>query len=373
MDEAILATEVFGFLALINVLYGICFESNQKNTKTSAFVILIFVTMASLIVDGIQHIPVDWTNHASLFFCLTVFSYLMPFLFCIAFLHYLYLHILAVAKTSRIIFSLDILLCILGIPVTTMYSLDGSLFVIENGKAVIGEYYEGYLLLYAIIMVYTEFIILMNCKKIGIHDVIASSVFIVIPMIFVTITIIFPAMDFAIASVSLSVLVVNTMLQSEKEHHASSLARSDKLTGLQNRLLFSETLKQAQQNDQNVGVVYADLNGLKYTNDNFGHKAGDALLCDFAQILLSCYRKDDIFRISGDEFVVLPIGLSSEGFEQKYEMLNAAIQSQEFPIAATGKAFGRCADLSELVDRAERQMYENKKRFHETYPQYSRV
>lgn len=76
------------------------------------------------------------------------------------------------------------------------------------------------------------------------------------------------------------------------------------LTGLLNRRAYDNACKMLIGNCQ-VGVIFCDVNSLKYTNDIFGHEAGDKLIKSFASILKNSFRNDETFRISGDEFVIL--------------------------------------------------------------------
>jgi diguanylate cyclase (GGDEF)-like protein/PAS domain S-box-containing protein len=88
------------------------------------------------------------------------------------------------------------------------------------------------------------------------------------------------------------------------------LAYFDALTGLANRAQFNERiveiLQQAGQDGQRVGVLMMDLDRFKTINDTLGHLAGDQLLCEVAQRLLSSVRAEDtVARLGGDEFIVI--------------------------------------------------------------------
>ena len=94
--------------------------------------------------------------------------------------------------------------------------------------------------------------------------------------------------------------------QEQLEHQASH----DLLTGLPNRTLFSDRLKQAiHQADRNgyfAVVAFIDLDNFKYINDSLGHKAGDELLVEIASRLKGALRGGDtVARYGGDEFVLL--------------------------------------------------------------------
>jgi len=85
------------------------------------------------------------------------------------------------------------------------------------------------------------------------------------------------------------------------------LAYHDKLTGLYNRSFFEEEVQRIDVNRSlPISVIVADLNGLKLTNDVFGHFAGDKLLISASDVLRKICRKEDIIsRWGGDEFAIL--------------------------------------------------------------------
>lgn len=90
-------------------------------------------------------------------------------------------------------------------------------------------------------------------------------------------------------------------------HH---LAHHDPLTGLANRNLLMDRLKQAIENvagDHLQGALaFIDIDNFKHINDNFGHNAGDIVLREIGDRLVSCLRSDDtVARFGGDEFVLL--------------------------------------------------------------------
>lgn len=101
-----------------------------------------------------------------------------------------------------------------------------------------------------------------------------------------------------------------------QERHITHMALHDALTGLPNRVLLEDRLKQAVQQagraGQHVGVCFIDLDHFKNINDAYGHKTGDAYLLALAQVLRGSLREvDTLARWGGDEFVVLLPGLSS--------------------------------------------------------------
>ncbi|MEZ5637867.1 MAG: EAL domain-containing protein [Burkholderiaceae bacterium] len=98
--------------------------------------------------------------------------------------------------------------------------------------------------------------------------------------------------------------------QSELER----IAHYDTLTGLPNRLLLGDRLRQAiaqgQRRDKPLAVVYLDLDNIKTVNDSYGHEAGDAVLIAVGQAMQDCLREGDtLARIGGDEFVAVLVDL----------------------------------------------------------------
>lgn len=81
----------------------------------------------------------------------------------------------------------------------------------------------------------------------------------------------------------------------------------DSLTGLYNRSYLDHILSKIdRENNLPISVIAGDINGLKFINDSLGHSEGDKLLTTISQIMTDCCNKEDLlFRIGGDEFLIL--------------------------------------------------------------------
>lgn len=104
----------------------------------------------------------------------------------------------------------------------------------------------------------------------------------------------------------------------EQERKLRIMAHYDALTGLPNRVLFSDRLQQAMSLSRRQGaklaVVYVDLDEFKPVNDAFGHEAGDQLLVEIASRMRAVLREEDtLARLGGDEFAAILINIQQEG------------------------------------------------------------
>ncbi|GEN46139.1 GGDEF domain-containing protein [Alkalibacillus haloalkaliphilus] len=109
------------------------------------------------------------------------------------------------------------------------------------------------------------------------------------------------------------------------------LAYHDSLTGMYNRSKFREDLNKAFETDEKVGLIVLDLDGFKDVNDQYGHHIGDDLLQSVAERLIRSVKgKGRIYRIGGDEFVIISKDADRQKCEQIVEQildtLNAPVE-----------------------------------------------
>ena len=131
------------------------------------------------------------------------------------------------------------------------------------------------------------------------------------------------------------------MSASEREAILFAQAHFDPLTGLPNRQLcrdrLHQALAQARRNEQELAVLFLDLDSFKTINDSMGHSAGDVLLKEVSARLLACVRDTDtVARLGGDEFVViLPQVAGSTEIDAVAQKIMAALQR---PLEIQGKS-----------------------------------
>ena len=154
------------------------------------------------------------------------------------------------------------------------------------------------------------------------------------------------------------------------------LAHKDSLTGLKNKAAYDEATanidKKISNGDAEFCIVMVDVNFLKRVNDTYGHERGNNYLINAAKLICSIFGEEHVYRIGGDEFVVLiegeKVSLCKYFVEQfRAEMArknsNKLLEPWEKISAAAGIAFysaGVDKSADEVFKRADKEMYENK-------------
>jgi diguanylate cyclase (GGDEF)-like protein/PAS domain S-box-containing protein len=171
------------------------------------------------------------------------------------------------------------------------------------------------------------------------------------------------------------VVVLDITARKQVEEQVRYMALHDSLTGLPNRALLGERLRQlvaeSRRSGEKVAVLMVDLDEFKLINDSFGHELGDEVLRIVSQRLAGCVREmDTVARVGGDEFVILLGQLNSPQGAARIaqsiiEEMNQPIRIQStdyFVGASIGIAL--CPDDADepdmLLRNADKAMYEAK-------------
>lgn len=156
----------------------------------------------------------------------------------------------------------------------------------------------------------------------------------------------------------------------QKRYMISGLKRKayrDALTQLNNRNKYIQDIERMQQQEpSSLGVVYADLNGLKRINKRFGQAYGDLLLKQVADLLRSVFDARCIYRVGVDEFVMLCVNCTQGDFNNHVSCLREALSKTKELTLAYGVAWEeKCLDIQELINYADKLMYANKQGYYE--------
>jgi len=156
--------------------------------------------------------------------------------------------------------------------------------------------------------------------------------------------------------------------QKQAEEESIYLNYHDQLTGLYNRRFYDEELKRLDtERNLPISLIMADVNGLKLTNDAFGHMAGDQLLKKIGEIMNRECRSDDIVaRMGGDEFILLLPRTSALEADSIMKRINASIQQEKWEGVVCSVSFGfgtkrtQQEEIKKIYMLAEDRMYKDK-------------
>ena len=157
------------------------------------------------------------------------------------------------------------------------------------------------------------------------------------------------------------------------QHH---LAYRDSLTGLRNTNSYwawiTDFDKEIETKDMVFGVMVFDINYLKETNDRYGHDVGNKLIVRAAHLISNIFKRSPVFRIGGDEFLVILQNRDLDELPQLLEMFDAecsnelvVAEKEEIPVSIA-KGFARYdsekdQNFIDVFNKADDAMYENKR------------
>lgn len=167
-------------------------------------------------------------------------------------------------------------------------------------------------------------------------------------------------------------------LQKEHERQLELIAHHDALTGLPNRLLMADRIRQAMAQAKRTGrglaLAYIDLDGFKGINDRYGHQMGDQLLVAIAKHMKGAIREGDtIARLGGDEFVAVLSDQDLSNRSASLAVITRLLEATTFPIQSEGTTLrisgsigltfypqAEEVDADQLLRQADQAMYQAK-------------
>lgn len=168
---------------------------------------------------------------------------------------------------------------------------------------------------------------------------------------------------------TLSYFLLLAFHRSENERQLSQLSYYDTLTSFYNRNRFIEDSAALAGSAGPMGVIYLDVNGLKDTNDQYGHALGDQLLLNCTKMMREAFPDANAYRIGGDEFVLLCPGMARAPFEERAAELRRRFGADGPCHAAMGVQWAaQPQDLQQLIAKADAQMYLDKQAFYRQNP-----
>lgn len=360
--------EILSLIYLSIIFVSIVARWKNAEIPTRLFALNIFLAIIGTVCDAIS---IENTIHVKAAIALTFVSFLVGDCLSTIFSYYCMYQANTESKVIPVWMPRTVFIAnsisIIGLSIA--YAR-GTLFPVVNGEYTLGA--AGYFL-YIVEISSTIFlvtILIIYKKQLSTRVFIALLILMITPQIGGIIELLFPGLYISYSAISVSILIQYVLIQSRMISEAemrsqieSEISRTDVMTGLQNRRAYTE------YTDDNpkpacCGVMFFDVNGLKRTNDELGHSAGDNLIRTFAGLLNENLINSDLFRISGDEFIAIYIG---ENKRILFEKEKNAIQNAIFKnknIAAMGSCFAENTEILKLITAAEQNMYEDKHRYY---------
>lgn len=169
---------------------------------------------------------------------------------------------------------------------------------------------------------------------------------------------------------TISSYVINAIQKNILVSEIKEKARIDNLTQVFNREYYQMMLDSIDTQNENVGVIVADIDNLKFYNDTYGHLVGDEVIKKTARVLKNTIRNEDyLFRIGGDEFLILLRNCSEEDAlntcrriqKNIGEHSNELTEKIKLGISVGFHISSQAVTINEVIKIADENMYRNKR------------
>lgn len=160
-------------------------------------------------------------------------------------------------------------------------------------------------------------------------------------------------------------IISNSKKASEINAKLNILANYDSLTGTKNRNSYQAALESLSQKDyHSIACIYIDANGLHEINNRLGHQAGDSMLKTIADTLFKSLPQSEVYRIGGDEFVVLCLNEEKLDICNKMELVRNVLRKEGYEISIGIEWRNAHMDTSAIVHNAENAMLQDKELYY---------
>lgn len=166
--------------------------------------------------------------------------------------------------------------------------------------------------------------------------------------------------------ISLSYFLLAEMKKRKVENKLNYMSYYDFLTGAYNRNKYIKYIDNFNNEKvKSIGVVFVDINRLKNINDNFGHANGDSIIVSAYVTIKKYFHSYNIYRIGGDEFVILCEDISKQLFEELVIWLDEEFKETMVYSVAIGSVWSEeNINIHILIKIADERMYQDKKRYY---------
>ncbi|MCR4955240.1 MAG: diguanylate cyclase [Lachnospiraceae bacterium] len=370
MNLVHVACDVMCIIFLFIILIGSLQKSEQRQTSTKMFSILVFFVLIGTVMDALSFYMSEYGGVHSGVLITNLSSYLLATVILLFFSYYMISVVRENVLVSYWALAQVVTIGIANFSLEIVGTINGQFIKVYGDKVVLGpwEMYTNVLGILGLLHLY--FILFRHMKYIGYGRTFALGSYMLIPSFYLVLYVFFGIPDFTYVTITVAIEIIYSAIQAQiimegnlREKILNELSYVDSLTGLMNRRAFNRALEN-NSDGRLTGAVFCDLNALKRINDRYGHAAGDEYIKRFAKILCDIFGDGEVFRISGDEFVVFLYEADENEMKVRIGKLREEIEANNH-IAAIGYEHGEATALTDLVSAAEIKMYQDKDRFYE--------
>lgn len=308
--------DVVCMLILFILIGSFSFGNYGKNRTTGLFGLLLLATVWAVFLDFLNWAFDGLLAFGEMTFLFTVGSLCMGSILACIFSIYIYVYMNEMHNLNKMRRSVHICaaLNLISFVITFALAISKTAFNFVDGHYETGALYDVVTAIPVLTVLYLTAYSICNVKKIGIHDTLAVTGYIIFmvagALVEAEYSIGTTYVAVTIADIFIFVMLQNEIIAREKRNVEKWIKKSntDELTGFYNRHAYEEELDTLEIVGPASDFVYVsiDVNALKVVNDSLGHSAGDELLIGVAKCLEQCFGSyGKIYRIGGDEFVAL--------------------------------------------------------------------
>lgn len=366
---------VISIIILLILYISLVRQINWKEYLNKMFLHLLWFNIVCLILDSVIVLISGNTSNISsiiLYASVGIYYSAAPL---IALFWLFYADLTIFGDTKRLVkISIlpSVLILINFILVIVSYRYDIIFNISEQNIFSRGSFFFTTVIIAALILIYTMIHIYMNKSVIRKKEYIPLLTFALPPLISGIFLIFFKEMNFVWNSMVISHILVYIYIQSR-------ITNTDFLTGLFNRREYEFTVNQLKSNklkNLELSGIMIDINDFKKINDEYGHKLGDEALIATSKIIKSSIRKkDSVYRVGGDEFLVIIFSGEHQiiddiikRIDKKFNEFNL---STEFPFKLSysmGKGIfeeNKHTNINDFFEQLDFMMYDQKRDFKE--------
>ncbi len=367
MARVIYSLEILSILYVIAIIYGMLSQAQERDKKHSIFLVTLFFNIAILGIDANSWYLEGKQGFDTWQEALLALEEILISVIVLIFLHYLLIFIGERRPVSNKPLYLMIAIVAANVTMIAVSAYAGCFITYENGAAHYWLYYNIAVGVHVLIILLALATVLFYHKALSKIELVSVLIYMLLPIAAALADIsVSNGSSMSVVAMPLSTLIVYITIQGQqvsmakaREQTQREVSETDELTGLRNRRAFYQDVSPETDDGGTFGLVYCDVNGLKYANDHFGHLAGDKLLTEFTQLMSGYFSGMPCYRLGGDEFTAIVRGMNEDEFSAYVEGFRKVITEND-RIASVGYAIGSYSEKSAVFKAAEKAMYNDK-------------